>query len=209
MSSDMRPILSIALVFGAAVLSAAGGSGGFIALDLARGDVERAMSIARGPEQERARFHAQYEVPITDPFIERMEVITEYRRMVLVVEQRLAAGEFAIATNTQLAEAAARPWKRRVSIRTRIRFHPLNVYTEAPRVSMLLGDPKQPVPALHMTTDPQYALGDFQVGFAPLIGMVVESDYDATAIAERTVPFVVRIQGAPDVRVTINFATFR
>jgi hypothetical protein len=205
----MRATLSIALVLGAAVLTAAGSGAGSIALDLARVDVERAMSIGRGPEEDRARFHAQYEVAVADPFIERMEVITEYRRMVLVVEKRLAAGEFAIATNTGLAEEAVRPWKRRVAIRTRIRFHPLNVYTEVPRVSVLLGDPKKPVPALHMTTDPQYALGDYAAGFAPLVGAIVESDYDATPIAERTVPFVVRIQGTADVRTTINFANFR
>jgi hypothetical protein len=62
---------------------------------------------------------------------------------------------------------------------------------------------------MHMMSDPQYALGNYPAGFAPLIGVLVEADFDGAAIGQRTLPVLLHIQGAPDVRAVVNFGSMR
>src|SRR4051812_32007191 len=195
--------LSRALVIGAAVLATGAAP---ILLDVGRPELERVMALARGPEQERAKFHARYQVPTSDPSLERLDVITEYRRVLVVIGQRLAAGDFAFATNTRLVEDAMRPWKRKVTVRARIRFNPHNVYREMPRVSLVLGKQPQPLVPIHVTTEPQYALGNYAAGSAPLIGVAIDSDFNAAVIGQRQLPVVIHIPGAADVNVPIDFS---
>src|SRR5918995_1375322 len=97
-------------------------------LDVTVQDIDRALSIARSTDGERARFHATYIKKLNTPFIESVEVVSEYRRVVLLTEERIRKGERMFAYSTTLAQQALGPWKTRVSIVARVRFHPQNNY---------------------------------------------------------------------------------
>ena len=55
--------------------------------------VELGLRVARGSAADRAAFHAGYVSVAGDPAIDGVEVVTELRRVVLLAEAYLAAGE--------------------------------------------------------------------------------------------------------------------
>jgi hypothetical protein len=67
-----------------------GASGPLDALKIGIGpqDVDRALTLARSREAERERFHAPYIQVVNLPFIERVEVVSEFRRVVLLAEEQ-------------------------------------------------------------------------------------------------------------------------
>jgi hypothetical protein len=203
----MRYVMSIGLLLAGAL--AAGNGVATIQLDLTRADIERAVATAKSSEAHRAQFHAAYQVPVTDDFVEKLEVITEYRRMVLIAEQRLAAGEWAFGLSPRSAEDALQPWKHKVSIRARIRFPPHNVYPRLPLIDITMGAGREQLTLLHTMSEPQYALGNYAGGFAPLMGALVESDFDAVKAGQRTLEIVVHIQGGSEVHRSVNFGSLK
>ncbi|MEP6915555.1 MAG: hypothetical protein ABJC89_07905 [Acidobacteriota bacterium] len=180
-----------------------------IQLDLARADIEAALKAARGSEVQRAQFHAAYRVPVTDAFVETLEIITEYRRAVLLAEQRIAAGEWAFGLSSRWAEEALRPWKGKVSVRSRIRFHPQNVYPALPRIDITIGTGADLQSPLRTGSNPMYAPGIYAAGAAPLIGAEAEADFDAARAAQRVLDVIVRIQGGSDVHRAVDFGSLR
>jgi hypothetical protein len=189
-------------------LSAVVTASGSIDLDVTLQDIDEALSIARSTDAERARFHAPYVVALDDPFVERVEVISEYRRVVLLAEEHAAKGDRAFTYSTSLAQQAAGPWKQRVSIVARLRFHPLNAYVDVPPVDIALeanpsariGVLKQPVLAL-----PTSRPGDR----LPVLGALVEGVFDAAAVAQAAPEFTVRLDGKELKRITLNLAALR
>ena len=111
---------------------------GQAAIDLVVGPaaIEQALRLARSSEPERARFHTAYALSVSEPLVERLEIITEYRRMVLIAEERLAAGDWTFAGSVRAAEEALRPWKQKLTVRARIRFPPLHAYPNVPPISI-------------------------------------------------------------------------
>src|SRR5438128_9950951 len=113
--------------------------GGAITVALSEIDIARALKIATESEQIRARFHAPYLIPVNDPTVERVEVMTEFRRYVMAAEEQVKLGNWIVAQGgTDLSgrsvKEMVRPWKGRVSIRTRLRFHPQNTYGDIPPI---------------------------------------------------------------------------
>ena len=64
-----------------------------IKIDISLQDIERALVIARSRESDRARFHAAYIQELKTPFVERAEFISEFRRVVLLAEERANKGD--------------------------------------------------------------------------------------------------------------------
>ena len=63
-----------------------------IDLDISARHIEAVLAVARGPEAGRAAFHAPYILKASDPLVERIEVITERRRVALLAAERIALG---------------------------------------------------------------------------------------------------------------------
>lgn len=99
--------------------------------------VELGLRVARGSAADRAAFHAGYVSVAGDPAIDGVEVVTELRRVVLLAEAYLAAGE-PLPEADQIAEAL-RPFQDRLTVIARIRFHPQNGYTAVPALDVRLG----------------------------------------------------------------------
>ena len=179
--------------------------------DVTAQEIGQAMRLGRSSDTERARFHALYQIPVTEPFIESLDVITEYRRLVLIAEERFAAGNWAFTTDARAGAEALRPWRQQLAIRMRVRFRPTDLYTKGlPAVSIIIGPSTAQVLPLSMTTDPQYALRSSpKEQFTPIAGMIVEAAFDAAAVGRRAQPMLVSGPGTLELRRTVDFARMR
>src|SRR5436190_15254821 len=67
----------------------------FLALvwPMTQAEMERALTTGRAFDAERARFHQPYVLAINDPTVERIEIITEFRRVVLFAEEQIRQGD--------------------------------------------------------------------------------------------------------------------
>ena len=199
----MRPIaVACSLAALLAVRAAA------VALDLTPQDIERALAIARSSEAERARFHAPYIVALKDPLVERVEVVSEYRRVVLMAEDRALKGDRMFGYSTSMAQKAVAPWNRRVSIIARLRFHPQNTYVDVPPAEVILegferariGVQREPIMSLP-SLKPSDRL--------PVLGAVVEGVFDATLVHDGTRTFLVRLDGKDLARVFFDLGSLQ
>ena len=191
-------------VCGALPLAAAPG----IQLDVGTRDVEEALRLARASEMERTRFHAAYTVPVTDASLERLDVVTEYRRMVILAEERAILGTWSWLTRD--AEAALEPWKRIVAIRARVRFGPLKVYPQVPAIDVIVGQGE--AGALRPTTlrhQALYGLAGTAESGGPLVGAAVEALFDAAAIGQRRLKVTVRGPDPPELVSAVDFGRLR
>lgn len=155
-------------------------------------DLERALSVGRGGDAERARFHAAYVFPMTDATVEQFEVLTEFRRAVMIVEARAKLGDYLFGL-PQLA-AAVQPFHNQVAIRARLRFHPQNVLPAVPDYEIVVGAPgDRPLPLGPTTREPITApLGKTSTA---LMGATLELDFDSGVLGQQRYPVTVTLDG--------------
>jgi hypothetical protein len=77
-----------------------------VRLELTTSDIERALGIARDQERERARFHAPYIRQTNDATVQSIEIISLFRRVVLVAEDHILRGDRAFAYSARITEQA-------------------------------------------------------------------------------------------------------
>ena len=182
-----------ALVLPLAILLMCGAPVDALKIDIALADIDRALTIARSTEAERARFHAQYIQRIDTPFVERAEVVSEFRRVVLMAEEQIARGDRSFAYSTTRANDALHVFRRRVSIIAHVRFHPLNNYVSAPPVSMALVGNE---PALiGVRRDPVFGFAAKPGEAAAVMGAVLDASFEAEALGQARREFVVVLDG--------------
>jgi hypothetical protein len=175
-----------------------------IDLDVNAGKIEAGLRIARGSESGRAAFHRPYQFATNDPSVERVEVITEYRRLVLMGEERIAAGDRMFGQGGRMVEDAMRPWRRRVAVAARVRFSPQNAYVTPPPVEIVLAGGSGDVPRLDMRNAPQSFAGPG--GTLSWTGVDAEAVFDATTIGQTFRAAIVLLGGKEAARVTIDFS---
>jgi hypothetical protein len=169
-------------------------------------DVDRALTIARSREAERERFHAQYIQVVNLPFIEQVEVVSEFRRVVLLAEEQTTRGDRFFAYSVTRATDALQVWRRRVAIVARVRFHPQNNYVDAPPVTIRLAGNDGAL--IGVKRDAILALPPGRKGeFVPVLGAVVEGVFEAEALGQSERDFVIELEGRELGRVTFNFST--
>jgi hypothetical protein len=177
-------------------------------LDVTPQEIERALAIARSSDGERARFHAPYIVKVNDPFLESVEVVSEYRRVVLLAEDRGRKGDRAFGYSLKLAQQALGPWHQRVSVIARLRFHPQNNYVDVPPADIvLLGAESARIGVLK---DPILSLPSGNPGERlAVLGAVVEGSYDATGVGQTVREAVVTLDGKQLGRVKFDFGVLQ
>jgi hypothetical protein len=201
----MRCLPCVALV--AIALLGAGATA--IDLDVDRRDMEVVLRIARGPAAERMLFHAPYVYAINQT-VERLEVVTELRRLVQIAEARIAGGDRLFAQGTLHAEEALRPWRRRVAVVVRLRFHPQNAYVMAPPVDIRLNGSSGEVSRLDMRSESVLALSTGIPGERlPIVGATAEALFDATIVGQRSHTVTVRMEGKEIARLAMDFGRFQ
>jgi hypothetical protein len=191
-------VIAVALTLGSTV--------GAISTTVGDKDIERASRLAQSAPDVRARFHAPYIVSVNDPTLERLEVITEYRRYVVTTEEQLRLGHWLFAQTIEGAQQLVRPWRGRVSLTARLRFHPQNTFNTVPAYDLTVGDPD--LSALELARTPITALhsGNPRELFAPILGATLDAVFDASAIAGTVRPVRLSLGVQEVARVTIDFS---
>jgi hypothetical protein len=169
-------------------------------------DIERALKLAQAFEEKRAQFHAPYIVNVSDATLERVEIVSEFRRYVLTTEDQLRQGRWLFAQSIKDAQQMLRPWRGRLSLAARVRFHPQNTLSVVPAYDLALAGPD--LPPIDLVRTPITALfsgkrGDF---YAPLIGATIDAVFDAAPIGDTVRPVRLSLAGQEVARVTIDFA---
>lgn len=177
-----------------------------IATVLSEKEIERALKLAQSAEQKRAQFHAAYVVRVNDAVVEQIEVVTEFRRYVLSAEEQLRLGNWLFAQSVRDAQEKLRPWRERVSLVARVRFHPQNTLAVIPPYDITVGRPD--LAPVNVVRTPITALlsgrpGDFN---APLMGATIEAVFDARSVGQTARLVSVSLAAQAVASVTIDFA---
>ncbi len=193
----MKPVTLVALLLATSPVMA-------LRIDIAHADVERALTLARSTDAERARFHAAYIQHVNTAFVERAEIISEFRRVVMMAEEEIARGDRFFAYSITRANDALQVFRRRVSIRAQVRFHPLNNYVSLPPVTMaLVGNDAA---LIGIKRDPVYGFSAKPGDAAPLMGAAVDASFEADALGQARREFVVLLENKELGRFTFDFA---
>jgi hypothetical protein len=134
-------------------------------------DAREALRLGRS--QDEALYEAftkGYALPVSDP-VDSAEVITEFRRAVMIVRDRARLGEFGF-TERDLTAAIA-PHLGSITFIVRARLHPLHTYVKPPAYELYLatGPESPPLAGKETRRDGVYSLGAID---GTLIGVRVE-----------------------------------
>jgi hypothetical protein len=123
---------------------------------------------------------------------------------VLLAESRISAGDRMFAQSASSAEAALRPFRRRVSIVATLRFAEPNAYILAPPVEVVLQSSVGEVARLELRSETIFGRGDPSQQL-PVAGAQAEATFDAELIADALRLAVVRMDGKEVGGVLIDF----
>jgi hypothetical protein len=134
-------------------------------------DAREALRLGRSQDEAvYGAFTRGYALPAADP-VDSAEVVTEFRRAVLLVRERARLGEFGF-TERDLNVAIA-PHLGLVTFIVQARLNPMHTYAKPPAYELYVatGPETPPLAGKEMKRDPVYALGGMG---APLIGVRLE-----------------------------------
>jgi hypothetical protein len=176
-----------------------------IKLQLTNADIDRALVIARGRDGERAQFHAPYIEQLNTPTVQSIEIVSEFRRVVLLAEDHILRGDRGFAYSTRMAGDAVQPWKGRVSLVTRLRFHPLNTYVSVPNIEITVDGLNADAALIGVLKEPQYSMTSAPGEQAALVGAVAEGVFDAALIGQTERTVIVRLDGKQLITARLDF----
>lgn len=154
-------------------------------------------------------FHAGYKLtPSGD--VDSVEIITEFRRAVLIVREHANTGEYSFGA-TDLAAALA-PYRGLVTIVAQVRLNPLNTYLKPPSYDLYVrsGPASKPIAPTGFKRDAVYQLGMMPPG-APIMGIRLEGTFNRSDIASASDPYIVIVNDKGDVlwQARLDIARYR
>lgn len=185
------------------------GAIGAINVQLTQDDIRRATELVRFPhtDVERAQFHKRYTIAVNGPVVEyfaveKIEVITPFRRMELIAEEHARINDLFARGGLQDAEEAIRPWRDLVSIVANLRFDLTRAILGVPETDVTLEGPGLVFPITIKNSLIYSGSGDQTW----LVGGLIEAVFDVREVGQTTRPVVVRWNGKEVARVAVNFA---
>ena len=171
-------------------------------------ELARADRIARSSEMDRARFHAAYVFTPQDPTVERLEIITEFRRAVLAGEDRLRMGDHMFGL--RVLEQAVKDWHDRVTIRVDLRFHPQNVLISVPDYRVIVGTGGNDlIQAIETKRTPTFGLLSQDQKSAPIVGATIEAVFSAAQFGRSMWPVRVVLNGEDVAATSVDFGNLQ
>jgi hypothetical protein len=154
-------------------------------------------------------FHAGYALtPSGD--VESAEIITEFRRAVMIVRRHADLGEYSFNENNLAREMG--PYRDKVGFVVQIRLSPLHTYPAPPTYEMYLhtGPATKPVALSGLKRDPVYPPGFFEPGTA-FTSFRIEGSVARDEIVTAVEPMLVVTNDRGDViwQTRIDLARFR
>lgn len=173
--------------------------------DVDADDFKRAVEIATGRKAANAAFHTPYVVDVSHPVLERVEVVTEFRRFVMASEAEAAVGRWGVARGGydikgRTLKDLLRKWQGQTSIRLRARFHPLHAYPFLPIFQVLVGDPS------YLAIDVQREAIMSSATPPRMTGATVEAWFNAQSFENRHLPVRIVMDGQELTRFSVDFA---
>lgn len=171
-------------------------------------DVREALRLGRSQDETLyAAFSAGYSLSPTDP-VESAEIVTEFRRAVLIARERMKLGEFGF-TERDLTVAMA-PHLGQITFIVQIRLHPMHTFATPPAYDLYVasGPDTPPIAARAIKRDPVYALGP---PGSPLVAVRLEGALPRASIAEAPAPELIVTDERANVlwRARIELSRFR
>jgi hypothetical protein len=140
--------------------------------------------------------------------IERAEIITEFRRAVLVVRERADQGQYAV-TERDLTLAMA-PHRGKIAFTIHARLHPLHTYAKVPNYDLYIstGPRTPPISTKDLERIPMYAIGP---PGGPLVGVRLEATFERDDIAAAKAPTLILTDDRADViwQARLDLSRFR
>jgi hypothetical protein len=122
--------------------------------------------------------------------VDSVEVVTEFRRAVLIVREHASQGEYSFTAN-DLASALT-PYRGRVTFIAQVRLHPLNTYAAPPAYDLYVrtGPQSKPVAAPTIKRDPVYPPGSMGPGNS-MTAIRLEASFPRADIADAAEPTLI------------------
>jgi hypothetical protein len=173
-------------------------------------EIERAQRLARGRDSEREQFHQRYLFKLKDDTVTQIEVITEFRRLVLVTEEHILRGDWMFSRSINSAQEALAASRGIVTIRGLVRFSPINTYIVSPPYTLAMGaSATGALEEIDTTVSPQYSV-PFKARdgkmLSSLIGAVLQSELAASRLGQTSQVVAVRLDGKEVSRAVVDFA---
>jgi hypothetical protein len=180
-----------------------------IEVDIGPATIGRAITIAGQSAASRSAFHSRYIFRVGSGGVDRVEVITEMRRLVLLVEAERKRGN-RLYGRTE-AEAALAPWRGNVSIVAHLLFHPTNTLVSVPNYELRLtdGPTTQPILPTGVSLQPMTGLvagTPSPPGSTFLTGAILDGTFDGRAIQGLKRNATILLNGKPVARAALDFS---
>ena len=160
------------------------------ALVLQADSVREALNLGRTHDQALYdAFNAGYRLTPSGT-VDSVEVITEFRRAVLIVHEHALQGEYSFTAN-DLASALT-PYRGTVTFIAQVRLHPLNTYAAPPAYDLYVrtGQDSKPVAAPAIKRDPVYPPGSMGPG-SSMTAIRLEASFPRADIANAAEPALI------------------
>jgi len=191
-------------------LLAAAAAGSLLISSMGGAEMERALSISRARDAERQQFHHRYLFDLPGPVVSQIEVITPFRRLVIIGEEHVARGDWMFTRGLRAAEDAIKPMRGMVTLRAIVRFNPLNTFIESPPYTLALSgrtiDSLQPISTNLMPLfSNEFKTRDGKK-LSSLIGATLESSFDAGLLGQTSGFVAVTLEGKDMGHVLVDFS---
>jgi hypothetical protein len=205
---------AIAVALAVAGLSVALQAAGRLETNIDSAAIDRAIVLGRSSDfAARQRFHDQYVVGFNDASLDRLEVVTEFRRVVLETENRVRAAD--LDWGPQQAASMLAPWRGKIAVTLHVNFPPNNLYRAMPRYEIVLygrphtldaGNRIQPIDVLET---PLYVSGQPAPPGTPILAGLIQATFAARTLDRRGVYLAgIAMDGRELRRVEIDFGRF-
>ena len=175
------------------------------------GDTLReAITLGRTSDQALYdAFNGAYTLPVSPP-VERAQVITEFRRAVLLVRERVAEGDY-VMSPPDLSGALA-PFRGLVTFIVDVRLNPLNTFAKPPGYDLYIqtGPSTRPLASPSIKVEPIFPVGTVGPG-NPIPALRIEGSFQRADIvnAPRPTLVVVDQNGDPVWQTRIDITRYR
>ena len=161
-----------------------------LALAVADQEISLRDAVAIGRTQDEARFDAFNRGYNLSPSgtIDRAEIVTEFRRAVLIMRAHAQQGDYAFGP-TDLAKALV-PYHGLVTCIVQVRLHPLNTFVKEPAYELYIstGPRSPPIASKTMKREAVYAPGAGPGSGAMAVRL--EASFPRTAMEEAAAPLL-------------------
>jgi hypothetical protein len=181
-----------------------------LVLSMSGGEIERAQQVARGRDSERQQFHRRYVFDLHDETVTQLEVVTEFRRLVLISEEHIFRGDWIFTRSVRSGEEALAPSHGLATIRGTVRFNPLNTFTTPPAYLLAMSaDAAGSLPVvLETQVTPQMSVPFKARGgkmVSSLVGATLEANVPSAQLGQITRVLSVMLDGKEVGRATVEF----